>query len=104
MVTFDLRQYRGEIKIHNPESGRAVIVKVERLPNNSRFAPGRIMLSVLVKHDPKAWRAWRGFAFVDSAHGALVWKSKSGRFYGSLAMLLNDPEIGEARGYTYHLQ
>lgn len=101
-MVFDVRRYRGEVKIQNPETGRALICRIERQPDHARFAPGRAVVSLLVEKDGRRDRAWRPFAFVDIVHGALVWKSKSGRYFGDLAMLLNDPEIGQARGYTYH--
>lgn len=100
-MVFDLRRYRGEIVISNPSTGRALTCKVERRPASAHFAPGRVMVSLLVEKDRRRDRAWRPFAFVDLIHGALVWKSKSGRFYGELAMLLNDPRLGQARGYKY---
>jgi len=101
-MVFDLRSYRGEVKIQNPETGNALVFKVERQPSHARFAPGKVIVYLLVGRNRKHWRAWRPFAFVDSQHGALVWRNKSGRYFGSLAMLLNDPEIGHCRGYTYH--
>ena len=101
-MVFDVRRYSGEIRIHNPKSGRALTCKIERQPLSAHFAPGAAIVWLLVERDKSRDRAWRPFAFVDIVHGALVWKSKRGRYFGDLATLLNNPEIGRKRGYTYH--
>lgn len=86
------RIFNGYYTLTCPDGSRKTF-RISTKPLNSKFAPGRRIISLLI--GPQNTSDYEGFGFVDEA-GIHVWKSKRGAKLERYASVIWSLAIGEA--------
>ena len=95
--------HNGTITMENPETGNHRTIRIKTQKEDSRFAAGERIVSLLNGCDNE--QDYVQFAFIKADGRVIVWKRYRGidgpSQYERLATMISDPERFEARGVNY---
>jgi hypothetical protein len=95
-----IKTHNGTITIANPNTGEHRTFKVHTQPEDSKFAPGRRVVSLLT--GPNNVEDFTPFGFVLTDGSIQLWQRYNTKTYQAFASLLERPETSQQRwGMTY---
>ena len=88
---FSLRNFAGCVTIFNPTTGQHRTFRIRRQRDNSKFAPGERIISLLTGPDNE--NDYEGFGFVKDDGRIILWRRvRESRFYASVVRMLENPD------------
>jgi len=104
-MSFKVSTHNGKVTIKNPATGKHRTFRIRTQPEDSRFAPGKRVVSLRVGgHSDADWKGWTGFAFVDADGQIKVWRKKQNGNWPVYARMLEYPETFESKGAEYQFE
>lgn len=92
--------HNGIITVANPATGEHRTFKVHTQPEDSKFAPGKRVVSLLT--GPNNTEDFTPFGFVLSDGSVQIWMKNRTKMFAAFAFILEKPEQAEAKwGMTY---
>lgn len=85
---FAVRSHNGTITVKNPTTGQHRTFRIRTQKKDSKFAPGRRVLSLLTGSNNET--SFMPFAFVENDGSVLIWNKHRGTQFHRLARLIQD--------------
>lgn len=101
-MNWKVATHNGFVTMVNTNTGNHRTVRIRTQPQDSRFAPGKRVVSLLVGPDNE--NSYRGFAFADEQGNVSVWRRFKGTDFETYARMIERPEQYAARGVEYKFE